>query len=1070
MNNNSFFYFWLKNLRTSFLLIMLIVLAWSFSLYSIPKESSPDIKFGLINIAVTYPWVNPEDMDALITEEIESSIEDIDWIKKITSTSSVWSSLVVVELETWVDTRDILTDIKDDVDKVDLPEDASDPVVIEVSSNNTLIYEALIYWDSNLFDDFTIIQKAKSIKWKLDWVAGISTIDLWWLDNLNWWASMWWKNDYDIKVLLSKSKLELLWLSIIDISNTIKANNKDTPIWNFRVWELSYDFRFEWELKWLNDLKNIVLKDNWVSQIFLSDIADIKIEYAWDTIKRLGFFGESWMNYTSLTFNKATWANVFDSSENSKEALENLLENDIEFKWLHVEYSKDMSAAIIKDYDNLSTTAITTIILVFLTILFFVWFKEWIIASLLIPLAFFITFIVLDTFGLSMNFLTNFSLVLTLWIAIDTVIVIIEWASEKMRLWFSRKSAIILAVRDFKSPLISGTSTTLVAFLPLIFLPWIVWKFLSFIPITVFITLIAALFLSLTLASALFVTLMSSKKTYHKEEKIEKNMREEDLILLKKDREFKIEKELSKLSLRERFLNTLWILYEKTLYKIFSKTIYKISFVLIPVILLIFSFVFLSPKIGFVLFPSTDEWIINISIEWQVWSKEDSMVKYLPILDDILSKREEIKVYYTTISWNSISIYIDLLDVDDRTSKWLLGVFDLEKELEDKMLFLRSEWLDLTVAALKWWPPTWSAVWVKLTSLSANDFDLLKSVSEDFEYYLKSLNGSKNIISTSSDAPWQFVFEFDKKKLSNIWLNQSDILNQLYFYTNWIKSGSIKNGTEDNEIILLFKEFENSLNPEDIENLVINTKVWKIVVWDFADFTFKKSVNNISREDWKIIISVWSEVQEWFLPTDIQPILDKFAEEYVFPEWISYIKWWESEENKDLIISTIKSLFIALFLIFSILVFQFNSFRQPIIVLYSIILALLWVNIWLYVTWNPYSMPFWIWFIALTWIVVNDAIILIDKINKSIKTRCDQADGNNIDYLEQLVLSWKSRLQPIIVTTLTTVFWVLPLALQDEFWAGLGFTIIFWLFVWSFMTLVVVPILYQILVIWKIKK
>jgi HAE1 family hydrophobic/amphiphilic exporter-1 len=486
--------------------------------------------------------------------------------------------------------------------------------------------------------------------------------------------------------------------------------------------------------------------------------------------------------------------------------------------------------------------------------------------------------------------------------------------------------------------------------------------------------------------------------------------------------------------------------------------------------LLIWSFVFLSPKIGFVLFPSTDEWVINIDIEWQTWAKEDSMEKYITQIDNILSKTEEIKVFYTTVTWNKISVYIDLFDVKIREEKWLLSSASLEKKLEKELLFLKSEWLDLTVAALKWWPPTWSAVWVKLSSVSAQNFDTLKLVSEDFEKYLNWVTWSKNVTSTSSDAPWQFVFSFDKQKLSNIWLNQDDILRELYFYTNWIKAWSIKSGTEDNEITLLFKEFEDNLNPEDIDNLVINTRVWKIRIWDFADFTFKKSVNNISREDWKIIISVWSEVAEWYLPTDIQPLLDTFAENYTYPEWITYIKWWESEENKDLIVSTMKSLFIAIFLIFSILVFQFNSFRQPAIVLYSIILALLWVNVWLYITWNPYSMPFGIWFIALTWIVVNDAIILIDKINKSIQAKLDHSVNNKIDYIEQLVLSWKSRLQPIIVTTLTTVFWVLPLALQDEFWAWLWFTIIFWLFVWSFMTLVVVPILYQIFVIWKLKK
>ncbi len=1075
MQINSFFNFWIKNLRTSFLLIMLIIVVWAFSLYQIPKESSPDIKFWIINITVTYPWVNPEDIDALITEKVEWKIEDLDWIKKIKSFSNVGVSLVSVELETDADVWELLVDIKDKIDNLVLPEDASEPTVVDISSNNALIYEALIYWNENKFSDFALMQKAKKIKQILEWNNWIASIDVGWIDNLKWGSSGEWDNDYEIKVLLSKSKMELLWLSILQISNIIKVNNKDTPIWNYKVWNLSYDFRFEGELDNIEDLKNLVIKDLWNSQLLLKDLAEFKLEYSWDDIKRLGFYKKTRQNYTSLVFNKSSWANVFDASNKSKKALEKLLENNSEFEWLKVEYTKDMSVAIIEDYDVLTSTAITTIILVFITILFFVGFREWLIATMLIPLAFLVTFTVLDSLGLSMNFLTNFSLVLTLWIAIDTVIVIIEWASEKMRLGYSRKSAIILAIRDFKSPLISGTSTTLVAFLPLMFLPWIMWKFLSFIPITVFITLVAALILSLTLASALFVTLMKSRKNYHKENFLEKNMIAYDLELLEKDRKDKIELSEEKFSLREKFLNLLWNYYEKTLKKVFSSGILKFLFVVVPFILLVLSFVFLSPKIGFTIFPATDEWVINIKVVWETGAKEDSMKKYISDFDKILSNTSEIKVYYTKVKGNKITVYIDLVDKKIRKEKGELSALELEKLLEKKLSYLKSEGLKLEIAAMKWGPPAWAAVWVKLSVNSAKNFEQLKEISDDFEKYLNSIDWTKNVFSSSSSAPGQFVFKFNKTSLSNVWLSEGDILNELYFYTNWIKSGSIKSGLEDNEIIVSFKDFESTLNPEDISNLVIETKIGKVRVGDFATFKFKKSVNNISREDGKIIIEVWSEVKLGFLPTDIQPKFDDFVANYHYPEGITYIKSGESEENKDLIISTIKSLFISIFLIFSILVFQFNSFRQPIIVLYSIVLALLWVNIWLFLTGNPYSMPFMIWFIALTWIVVNDAIILIDRINKGIinaENKVNSQGGSiKVDYIWQLILAWKTRLQPIIVTTLTTIFWVLPLALQDEFWAWLGFTIIFWLFAWSFMTLVVIPILYYYLVLRKkIKK
>lgn len=1064
-----FFGFWVRKLRTSFLLIFLIIVSWIFSMMTIPKESSPEISIWVINIAVSYPGVDPETMDSLITEKIENEISDIDGIKKISSTSSVGTSLVSVELDTWVDTTDTMTEIKDEVDRISFPEDASDPTVVEISTNNDLIYEALIYWDENKFDIFTLTQKAKIIQTQLEGLNWISDISIGWLGSVQFNARSDSGEDYTIKVLLDKAKVELLGLSIPEVVNAIKANNKDVPIWNFDIWKLNYDFVFEWELEELEDLKNVVIRQSEFSQLVLSDIAQFKLEYPGDSIKKMWFYNNNGYNYISVTFNKSKGTNVFAVSWQSKEALEKLMKWK-EFEGLSVEYSKDMGELIMQDYENLSSTALTTIVLVFITIMFFVWLREWIIASFLIPLAFLITFLVLDTLGLTLNFLTNFSLVLTLWIAIDTVIVIIEWASEKMSLWYHRRTAILMAIRDFKSPLISGTMTTLAAFLPMMFLPWVVWKFLSYIPITVFSTLLAALILSLTLSSALFSIFMKSKPFYYSNKKAEKNLSDDDKQMLDYDRSHKTERKHDHYNIRERFLHFLGVTYEKILLKVLHKLSLKLAFVFVPILLLISTFVFLSPQIGFVLFPGSDEWIINVDIEWQSGLDKESLEQYVPYIDDVMKPLRELKVYYVTVKWNSISVYVDLLEASDRKDLWLMSVFEVEKYLDKTLWKLRSEWLDVSVSALRWGPPTWNPVWVKLVADSAKRFDTLKMVSDDFEKFLQWLPGTKNVVSSSSDAPGQFVFEFNKDRLANIWLNQDDLLSQLYFYTNGLKAGSIKSDFEDNEIVVLFEQYEDTLSPEDVENIILDTKVWKVRVGDFASFEFKRAVNAITREDGNIIITVWSDFEEWFLPSELQPKFDEYAQNYVFPQWISYIKSWEAQENMELIMSTVRSLFITLFLIFSILVLQFNSYKQPAIVLYSIVLAMLWVNIWLFLTWNPYSMPFGIWFIALTWVVVNDAIILIDRINKWIRFR-EQYFPDRINYVEQIILWGKSRLQPIIVTTLTTVFWILPLAIQDEFWAALGFTIIFWLFVWSLMTLFVVPILYSMVELrWKIKK
>jgi len=1051
-----FFTFWIENYKVSFLFLALIVIAWVLSMLQIPKESSPDIDFGIISINTPYSGVNPGDIDSLITEKIEKEIKDIEWISKITSNSVVWLSSVTVELENGVEVRDVMTDIKDNIDTISFPSDVDDSIVREISTSNELLFEALIYSDIEL-DNFTLNSRARVIQNALEWTSWISEI------NIGSALSSSDVSDFDIKVLISKEKLELLWLSVSGISNTLRSYNKNTPLWNYEVWDLNYDFRFDGEFWDIEDLKNTIISWNGSSIVRLGDIAEISREYDEDIIRTLWFYNETWKSYVTLAFNKNAGDNIFTVSKSAKQAIEEFLENDPRFSDMNVEYSQDLGETIIEDYKNLGTTAIQTIILVFLTIFVFVGFRESMIASILLPLAFFITFIVLNSLWYTLNFLTNFSLVLTLGIAIDTIIVIIEWAAERQKLWYSRKNAVIIAVRDLKSPLISGTATTLVAFLPMIFLPWIIWKFLAYIPITVFITLLAALILSLTLATALFYKLSSKKISYHEDEKFEQTLSESEALFLQQERVWKTKVSEDTRNFREKLLEYLGGHYYNVLSKFLHSRKSRLLSIFIPFVLLVLSFVFLSPRIWFTLFPQSDVWIININIEGQVWSNKESLVEYLPLIENHLSSYEEMKVYYVTLSGNSISVYVELIDVNIREDRWLRDVFTVETEILDGLSPLLSNGLVVEIATQDSGPPAGSPVGIKINANTSKDIDILKDVADDFKVFIQNTSGTRNVSLSSSNNPGQFVFEFDRNKLSFAWLTPDDILWEVRFYLAWANAGSIASTFEDNDIILSVAEFDKSIDPADIMNLVIPTRIWEVRVGDYASFDFQPWLSSINREDGKITIGVNSDLETWVLPTSVQPLLIDFAESYNFPEGISYTAWWENQENAELIQSTLQSFFIALFLIFTILVFQFNSYSQPIIILYSVILALLWVNIGLFLTWNPYSMTFAIWFIALTWVVVNDAIILVDRINRNLDRLVRNAWDKVLeleDYVESLVAAGKSRLQPIIVTTLTTLFWVLPLATQDAFWAGLWYTLIFGLFAGSFMTLFVIPALY----------
>lgn len=288
--------------------------------------------------------------------------------------------------------------------------------------------------------------------------------------------------------MLSREKLELLGISISEIAAALQAYNKNTPIGNYAVGDVSYDFRFDGEFVKETDLYNLIVRDNGSSSVSLKDVATFekKYEKSDEILQKIGFYKKTGYNYISLNFNKKNGANIFSVSESAKKALEDYIAQRPDFSELKVVYVQDLSESIKDDYKQLSNNGLQTLIFVFIIVFLFIGARESFIALALITLSFAITFIALDTLGRSLNFLTNFSLVLSFGIAVDTLTVIIEGAVQKQKLGYSTKNAVLISIKELKSSLITGTFATLFAFLPMIFLPGIIGKFLSYIPITTF--------------------------------------------------------------------------------------------------------------------------------------------------------------------------------------------------------------------------------------------------------------------------------------------------------------------------------------------------------------------------------------------------------------------------------------------------------------------------------------------------------------------------------------------------------------------------------------------------------
>lgn len=1022
---------------------------WILALITIPKESSPEIDLGIISITTIYQWATPQDIDNLITDKIEKAIKDIDWVKKINSTSNNWVSNIIVEFKNNTDIIKAMWDVNDAVDNVHLPSDAESPSIQDISTNNEMMFSVLIYGNKNKFSEFYIKDKGRILKANLEWKSWIKDIDFdTSADNAKWiWGtSNNWDDFYTIEVLLDKQKVQELWLSILQIGQTIKNRNSNQPLGNSTIGNLWYSFRIQWEIKDIQELRNLPIQTiKWYTM--LKDIATIQKELKTDTIQKAWLYWLSWQNYVSLVFNKENGDSIFTASSNAKKILKKEFEKT-EYKWLSYVITKDLSDTIIQDYSKLAKNGVQTLLLVFIALLIFVWFKESLIATITLPLAFFITFIVLQNMWLSLNFLTNFSLIVTFWIAIDTTIVIVEWAHEKLRQWFNPKNAVLLAVKEYKNVLISGTTTTLVVFLPLLTLPWVMGKFLSYIPITIFITLAAALFISLTLNSALYYKLSKKWKYFNSDIWDTDYMDKENEILLMEDRKWKIEKPEHAKNKRDimwdklsmRYFHKIWILLKDPKKRLLS--------ILLPIAALIVSFIVISPSLGFKLIPSKDSGYLSLSIAWPNNITKEYMQKYIPDIENILSKQAEVKVYYSSIAWDTINTSIELYPEQTRKDKNLKTTTEFETNLDHMFSYLLSQWLDVTIKASEEWPKSAQPIGIKLTTDDSNKLDLLKTISSDFKNFLSTKKGIKNINISSQESPWQFIYTFDKIKMTLLWLTPNNFKYEAFATSNGLNAGTIKWNYDDNDIKIYYAENKNNITPQSLDETNINTPSWKINFGNITEYNFNKSVDSISREDNKIIISIWADTENWIKPDQIQTELKQYAKNYKYPKGISYYMWWENEENSALIQTIMISFIIAILLIFLILVLQFNSYTQPVIILYSVLIWLLWANIWLWIVGEPYSMMFGIWFIALTGIVVNDSIVLLDRSNKNMSRWMTKTNA--------ITEAGKSRIQPIILTTITTFFGLVSIV-WDAMWKSLAITIMVWIIFGSTSTLFVAP-------------
>lgn len=1021
---HSIFGFFVTRTRLTALVLLAIIVFGSLALLQIPRESDPEIKIPIGIVTTIFPGASPADVENLVTNKIENKIENLDNVKLVTSSSVLGASTISVEFEAKADLEDSIRNLKDKVLEVTgLPDEAEDPVVIQVRANDLPI---ITFSFAGPLTEVELKNLGETIQDELEKIPGLSE------------AALLGAQAREFAVTVNRGALERFNISLNTIIGAISVANHDTPLGSITIDETNYNLRTVSKIKDLEGLKKIVVAQVGGQPIFLEDVATVQDQLAKkNNIARLSVGGAPAIPTISIQILKTTGGNVLDIVDEAKNKLAEMQRTGVIPAEVVVEVSSDFSQFIRDDLRTLGSSGVFAVIMIFIILFVALSIREATISLVAIPLSFLITFIILNFRGDSLNGLTLFALVLSLGLLVDAFIIILEGIFLNLRLGYTSKEASLLAISHYKKPLIAGTLTTISAFIPMLLVSGILGEFLRILPITISFVLLSSLFVSLALVPAMAVVLLKNRGGNG-------------------NNGFSKRKE----SLLEKYItNRLTDLYSQKIDIFLKSRKMKIKFLATAIIMFVVAFgMFFTPLVGVELFPKVDVNFTFIDIEMPIGTELEATDKVVQQVEGYLYTRADIKTFTTSVGTASsfgfrdrssssehvANINITFVDQKDRQ----LESYEINDQMRKDLSNITQG--KITIREISSGPPTGAPIEVRITG---NELKIIDELTVRLENVMKQTAGVINVESDRQASPADLTFTLKRETLAQAGLSVNEVSGFLRTAIFGLTATEINVDNKDVDVVVkLAKSNVNSI--EKVKNLsIINNRGQSFKLSHLADFSLEPALSTIRHRNFERTATIRAGLEPGFRPTDVVPQIQKAVENEKIPTGYAYNFGGEVEDIEQSFSELWNAMIVAVLLILFILVLQFDSFKKPFIILLSLPLMLIGVVVGMLIFRLPFSFSIFLGLISLAGIVVNDAIVLLDKADRNIKEfkmKPRQAIAN----------AGVTRLQPILLTSITTMAGILPLAFADEFWFGLSISIIFGIGFATILQLFVIPMIY----------
>ncbi|EAR08029.1 acriflavin resistance plasma membrane protein [Reinekea sp. MED297] len=974
----------LNRTRTVLLLFALVFISGIVALISIPKEAQPDITIPYVYVGTGLEGISPEDSDRLLVRPLEQELNSLEGLKELTSTASEGRASITLEFAIDVDIDDALTDVREAVDaaKNNLPADADDPTVQEINLAKFPVINISLAGD---VDERVLFHVAEDLKDRLEALPGVLE------------TPIKGKREEVAEIIIDPALMASYNISHDELFSLVSRNNQLVAAGNLDTGAGRFSFKVPGLIETEQDILNLPVKVDGNTVVHFRDIAVGQRTYKdADTLSRVN--GQP---SVTLEVTKRVGENVIETIDQVKAVVE-----EVKPFWpdgITVTFTQDNSIMIKQQLSDLFNSVLTATLLVFIVIVWALGVRSATLVGLAIPSSFLAAILTLSMLGITLNIVVLFALILSVGMLVDGAIVVTEYADRRMSEGADRRSAFREASTRMAWPIIASTATTLAVFMPLLFWPGIPGEFMGYLPKTVLITLTASLIMALIAVPA-FGFLFGKPLPVTKNQQITMDAIDHG--------DFK------------RIPGLLGA-YVRLIGRLLPRAGTVTLVFIMAMVGVIFALQANPPKTEF--FPDVDADFGSVVVRARgnlSLAERDKLVRQV---EERVITIDDIKTVTTTVTTvpgtNSREDTIGTLMVE--FVDWTPARPPTANILDEAVKVANDiPGIVVETQAAQMGPTT--GIDIQLQFFSED----LEALHDSVDLVVKRMQADTRIREVADNRPidgleWQI--DVDREAATRFGTDLATVGSSIRMITNGLKIGAYRPDDADDEVEIRARYPFNGRDLDQIDDLTITVRGQQVPVSNFIERTAQNKQGDLFRTDGKLTLDIEANVAVGeSVPEvieDLSETLVQLYEDGTIPESVAFRFTGDQQEMQDTLVFLGKAFGVALFVMVIILVTQFNSLFQTLLILSAIVTSTFAVLAATLVTGSTFGVVMsGVGIIALAGIVVNNNIVLIDTYNV-IRSQGYQP-------IEAAMVTCAQRLRPVMLTTITTILGLIPMVMQ----------------------------------------